>query len=293
MDVSKQGLYQMRIGDIKITAISAGRVRMDGGAMFGVVPKGLWSKRIPPDDRNRIDLQMWCLLVETGDESVLIETGFGGKVSERLREVFDLRETPGLMDGLSNANVAPEDIDRVILTHLHQDHAGGTTKPSGEGFVPAFPNARYTIQTGEWRDAWEADGQTVNAYRMDEVLVPLERSGQVALIDGDADLGSGIRLILTPGHTRYHQSVLIEDGGEFLFYTGDLVPTSSHLKPIYVMAYDLYPRETYFNKGRFLERAAEAGWWVVWPHDPGIVRGRIQIDERDGYIAVDTVSTTE
>jgi glyoxylase-like metal-dependent hydrolase (beta-lactamase superfamily II) len=284
---------QLHIGDIKVTVISAGHVRMDGGAMFGVVPKGLWSRRIAPDDRNRIDLQMWCLLVETQQETLLIETGFGGKVSERLREIFDLRESPGLMDGLAAAGKQPEEIDTVILTHLHQDHAGGTTRSTGSGYELAFPNARHIVQAGEWHDATEADGQTVNAYRSEEVLVPLERSGKLDLVDGDSDLGNGIQLILTPGHTRAHQSVLIQDSGQSLFYVGDLVPTASHLKPIYVMAYDLYPRETYFNKGRFLERAAEDDWWVVWPHDPRFIRGKIQTDEREGYIAVETVLSRE
>ena len=283
---------QMMIGQIKVTALSAGRVKMDGGAMFGVVPRSLWSKRITPDDRNRIDLQLWCLLVENGDETVLIETGFGGKVTDRLRDIYDLREEPGLLDCLRQAGKEPEEINRVVLTHLHQDHAGGTTVRKGRAFTPAFENARYVVQAGEWRDACEADGQTANAYLLEEVLAPLKRSGQVDLVDGDTDLGNGIRLIVTPGHTRAHQSVLIESGGESLFYVGDLVPTASHLKPIYIMAYDLFPRETYFNKQRFLRRAANEGWWVTWPHDPEIVWGKVQPDERDGYIAVETLNTT-
>ena len=285
-----QRFPQIDIGKIKVTALSAGRVKMDGGAMFGVVPRSLWSKRISPDERNRIDLQMWCLLVETEDETILIETGFGGKVTERLRDIYDLREDPGLLESLRQAGKEPEEIDRVVLTHLHQDHAGGTTLRRGRLFEPAFENARYVVQAGEWRDACDADGQTVNAYRLEEVLLPLERSGQVDLVDGDTDLGNGIRLVVTPGHTRAHQSVLIESGDESLFYMGDLVPTSSHLKPIYVMAYDLYPRETYSNKMRFLERSADEGWWVTWPHDPDFVWGKIQPDERDGFIAVEMVS---
>lgn len=257
--------------------------------MFGVVPKGLWSRRIPADDRNRIDLEMWCLLVETPGETFLIETGFGGKVSERLREIYDLREAPGLMAGIDAAGASAETIDTVVLTHLHQDHAGGTTRFDGRRYYPAFPNARYVVQASEWRDARDADGQTINAYRLEEVIDPLERSGQVELVDGDTDIGNGLQLVLTPGHTRAHQSVLVEDGGEALFFVGDLVPTTHHLKPIYVMAYDLYPRETYFNKIRFLERAADNGWWVVWPHDPDHVLGKVAPDHNHGYICVDPV----
>ena len=283
---------KMQIGDITVTALSAGRVRMDGGAMFGVVPKPLWSQRLVPDDRNRIDLQMWCLLVETPNETLLIETGFGGKVSDRLREIYGLWEEPGLMTALRQAGKGAGDVGRVILTHLHQDHAGGTTVREGEGFAPAFENARYIVQAGEWRDAWEADGQTANAYRLVEVLDPLERSGQVELVDGDTDLGNGVRLIVTPGHTRAHQSVLIESQNDALFYVGDLVPTASHLRPIYVMAYDLYPRETFFNKERFLERAADDGWWVMWPHDPDLVWAKVVTDERDGYAAIQGVAAS-
>jgi len=284
------GLPKIQIGSLSLTALSAGQVKMDGGAMFGVVPRGLWSKRIQPDDRNRIDLQMRCLLVETGEETILIETGFGGKVSPKLREIYDLREDPGLVTQLAEAGKRPEDVDRVILTHLHQDHAGGCTLSKEQGYAPTFPNARYVVQAGEWRDASSADGQTVNAYRLEEVLAPLERSGQLDLVDGDTDLRNGVRLLVTPGHTRAHQSVLVEDGGEAMLYLGDLVPTVGHLKPIYVMAYDLYPRETYFNKERFLERAADLGWWVMWPHDPEVVCGKVCQDDREGYVAADTVA---
>ncbi len=283
-------LPQIIIGNIKVTVLSAGRVRMDGGAMFGVVPKGLWARKIEADDRNRIDLQMRCLLVEVGEETLLVETGFGGKVNDRLREIYDLRETPGLLAQLEEAGKTPEDVDRVILTHLHQDHAGGTTVLDNGSFVPAFPNATYTVQAGEWHDASDADGQTANAYRREEVLDPLERYGRLDLVDGDQDMGNGIRLLVTPGHTRAHQSVLIEDSGDALFFVGDLVPTASHLKPIYVMAYDLYPRETYVNKGLFLERAASEDWWVAWPHDPDLVCGKVVVDEKDGYAIVDGVS---
>lgn len=282
---------QIKIGQITVTALSAGRVKMDGGAMFGVIPKPLWTRRVTPDERNRIELGMRCLLVETANETILIETGFGGKVNEKLREIYDLNEEPGLLTSLERAGKRPEDIDRVILTHLHQDHAGGATLYNGRSHVPAFPNARYVVQSGEWRDAWEADAQTISAYRLEEVLDPLERSGQVDLVDGDRDLGNGIHLIVTPGHTRAHQSVLIEDGGEGMFYVGDLVPTSSHLKPIYVMAYDLYPRETFFNKERFLERAVEEGWWVVWPHDPTYVWGKIGRGEGSDYVVTNGIES--
>lgn len=283
----------IEIGGIRVTAVSAGRVRMDGGAMFGVVPKPLWEHRIVPDGRNRIDLEMRCLIVETGDETILVETGFGGKVNARQREIYDLREEPGLAAELDQAGMRPEDVDRVMLTHLHQDHAGGATVRQGDGYVPAFPNARYVVQAGEWEDAIEADGQTVSAYRKAEVMEPLAQSGRLDLVEGETDLGNGVKLVPTPGHTRCHQSVLVADGDDTLFFTGDLVPTASHLKPIWGMAYDLYPRETYLNKVKWLARAAESGWWVAWPHDPELAWRRVRADERNGFSVVETKQEDE
>ncbi len=275
-------MHTLQIGDIRITAVQAGRLRLDGGGMFGIIPKTHWSKRIPADDQNRIGLVMWCFLVESDGECTLIETGFGGKVTDRLRGIFALEEDPGLVGALAEVGVRPEQIDRVILSHLHQDHAGGATSGSECTYVPTFPNARYAIQRGEWKDAREADGQSVNAYPRESVMDPLEAASVVDLIDGDISFGS-IRLVLTPGHTRAHQSVLIESGDGVFFFTADLVPTTHHLRPLYVMAFDHYPRETYINKQKWLQAAADSGWWVATPHDPDLPWVQIATDEREEY----------
>jgi glyoxylase-like metal-dependent hydrolase (beta-lactamase superfamily II) len=277
-------MHTLQIGHIRIRAVQAGRLRLDGGAMFGIIPKPHWSKRMPPDKLNRIGMAMWCFLVEVDGERSLIETGFGGKVSERLREIHALEEVPGLLPSLRQIGTEPGEVDRVILSHLHQDHAGGSTIGTAGAYAPTFPNARYIIQEGEWKDAREADGQSVNAYPRESVMDPLETAAVVDYVNGEAAFGP-IRLFQTPGHTRTHQSVLIESGGETFFYTGDLVPTTHHLRPLYVMAFDHYPRETFLNKQKWLGQAAEGDWWVATPHDPDLPWIRIKRDAREEFVA--------
>ena len=279
-------MHTLQIGDTRITAIQAGRLRLDGGAMFGIIPRPHWSKRMPPDEQNRIGMAMWCFLVDDRGQRSLIETGFGGKVTERLREIYALEEEPGLVASLEKVGYGPESVDRVILSHLHQDHAGGSTTGSDGDYLPTFPQARYVIQKGEWKDAREADGQSVNAYPRESVMDPLEAASIVDFVDGDTTLGS-IRLVQTPGHTRAHQSVLIESSADTFFFTGDLVPTTHHLRPLYVMAFDHYPRETYLNKQKWLGEAAEGNWWVATPHDPDFPWIRIKRDTREGFVRSD------
>ena len=276
------------VGDIRVTALDAGRFRLDGGTMFGVVPRSIWEKKIPPDGRNRIQLGLNCLLVETPTETVLVETGIGAaKLSPKYRDVYGADPSRGVIDALTEAGVAPEAVDRVVLTHLHMDHAGGTTVRTDDGYVPAFPNARYVIQRQEWEDALGADRQTVRGYNAAPDLVPLERAGVLELVEGDAEVCPGVRTILTPGHTRAHQSVLIHSGGETVCFIGDLVPTRHHVHPVYIMAFDLYPRQTFKVRQRVLKRAAGEGWLMAWPHDPEQVWAYITIDDSGEFIPVE------
>ncbi len=276
-------LGHRKLGGFDLWAIRAGTVRIDGGAMFGVVPRPLWEKKIPPDDRNRIRLSLTCLLVKTPDEIVLIETGFGGKVTDKLREIFALDESHGLLESLGRLGVNADEVSRVLVTHLHQDHAGGCTLDVEGEYRPAFPNARYYVQKREWLDAVSADGQTVAGFRVKEVLRPLEQAGVVEFLTGETEIIPGIRSIPTPGHTRGHQSVLVESRGETACFVGDLVPTSSHLKPLYVMAFDLYPRETFLNKQKILSRAVDERWLMVWPHDPELPWSYVRRDKKEGF----------
>lgn len=273
-------------GDFDVWVLRAGWVWMDGGAMFGIVPRPLWEKTLPPDDRNRIELAMNCLLVCGAGEVILVETGFGGKVTEKLREIYALDESDGLLASLAELGIESDEITRVVLTHLHQDHAGGCTVFDGENYVPAFPNASYCVQRGEWDDAEQADGQTIKAFRHEEVMLPLARAGAVTWLDGDGPVCAGIEVLVTPGHTRKHQTVLVKTGEEIFCYVGDLIPTTHHLRPIYVMAYDLYPRETYVVKQEIMARAIAEKWVMVWPHDPDIAWAYLDRDPEGAFVAV-------
>lgn len=275
------------MGELELWALSAGRYKLDGGAMFGVVPKPIWERQIVPDEKGRIEMGMTCLLVRTPFENVLIETGFGGKVSEKQRIIFGLDESVGLFDSLSKVGMIPDEIDRVILTHLHQDHAGGCTLGKEDGYAVAFPNARYMIQRGEWEDAVNADGQTIAGYRLKEVLRPLKLAGVIDLLDGDVEICNGVRVFLTPGHTRAHQSVLVESEGTTVCFIGDLIPTRNHIPPVYVMAFDLFPRTTFRMKQVILKQAAQKGWCMVWPHDPDVAWSYVTVGSDGKFISID------
>lgn len=275
-----------RSSEFELWVISAGLVKMDGGAIFGVVPKPLWSKCLPPDDRNRVSLGMNCLLVRHGDDVTLIETGFGGKLSGKMKDFYGLGDRDELREAFDEVGIGPEAVSRVVVTHMHQDHAGGCTVAVEGGFAPAFSNARYFVQRGEWEDAEAADGQTVKGYMIDEVLRPLQRANAVTLLDGDAAICPGIRVEVIPGHTRCHQVVIVETGEDTFCFLGDLIPTTHHLRPIYVLAYDLYPRQTYLNKQTLMARASAENWIMVWVHDHECPWGRLVMGEKGDFVPV-------
>jgi glyoxylase-like metal-dependent hydrolase (beta-lactamase superfamily II) len=285
---SNRRVDSRNIGDIRVTALDAGRFSLDGGTMFGVVPRAIWEKKIPPDERNRIQLGLNCLLVETRTETVLVETGIGAsKLPPKYRDIYGAEPSRGVIEALAEAGVAPEAVDRVVLTHLHMDHAGGTTVRTDDGHVPAFPNARYIIQRQEWEDALGADRQTVRGYNAASDLLPLERAGVLEFVEGDVEVCPGVRVFLTPGHTRAHQSVLVRSGGETICFVGDLAPTRHHVHPVFIMAFDLYPRKTFKVRQQVLKQAAGEGWLVAWPHDPEQYWGYIRIDDRGEFTPVE------
>jgi len=264
-------------GGIRVHAIDAGTVRLDGGSMFGVVPKAMWSRQAPSDDRNRIELAMRCLLVETTEARILIDTGAGNKTSEKLSAIYgiDNRGRPTrLEDSLRAAGAAPEGIDLVVATHLHFDHAGGQTARRDDGeVVPAFENARYLIRRGEW-DAAHSENRRIRSSYARPDFDPLSAAGVLELTEGDFDVASGVRIVGLPGHTRDHQGVLIDLGGEIVFFPVDLAPTAAHLRLSWIMAYDLEPLVTLAQKETWLTRAGSEGWRIVFCHDRGIVGGR-------------------
>jgi glyoxylase-like metal-dependent hydrolase (beta-lactamase superfamily II) len=274
-----------QIGRWRVHAIQAGLQKLDGGAMFGVVPKPLWSRRIPADERNRIPLGMRCLVIEHEAGPILIDTGVGDKEDAKFVDIYGIDNAAAdggggtrLDEGLRAIGLTPADIAIVIDTHLHFDHAGGNTvrRPDGER-VPAFPRARYVVQRGEFDFAMHANERTAGSY-FPHNFAPVEAAGQYDFVNGEREIVPGIRVVPTPGHTPHHQSVLIESEGERACYLADLVPTAAHLPLAWIMGYDLEPLVTLETKRHLLRRAADEEWLMVFEHDARTAWSRIAHD---------------
>ena len=224
----------VKLGDFVLEPVSDGFFRLDGGAMFGVVPKVLWEKTNPPDEKNRILLGLNCLLIRKGEENILVDTGIGGKADEKFNSIFAVDRNPSIQDSLSELGLIEEDITIVINTHLHFDHAGGNTLRNAKGNIrPAFPNARYMVQRGEWEDAIHPNARTRASYHTEDFL-PLMEAGQMELIDGNQEIVEGISVFKTSGHNRHIQLVKIESHGETGVFLSDIIPTASHIAPPYI-----------------------------------------------------------
>jgi glyoxylase-like metal-dependent hydrolase (beta-lactamase superfamily II) len=276
-------LKSTTVGALTVHAIQAGGQRLDGGAMFGVVPKPLWERRIPADERNRIPLGMRCLLVEHPSGLVLIDTGLGNKENEKFIDIYGIENRgangrTALEDGLARLGVRPDDVDLVINTHLHFDHGGGNTFRDDAGTIrPTFPNARYVVQRGEFDYATHTNERTAASYFAPN-FVPLRDAGLLDLIEGEREIAAGIRVISSPGHVPFHQSVIVESDGATALFLGDVVPTAAHLPLPWIMGYDVEPLVTLESKRRILARAAEEQWLVVFEHDATVPWGRIHHD---------------
>jgi glyoxylase-like metal-dependent hydrolase (beta-lactamase superfamily II) len=259
----------MQFGDYRLEIIPDTEFRLDGGAMFGVVPRNLWSRVCPPDEQNRIRMNMNCVFVETADERILIETGIGEKWPAKQTEMFGITRRQALADSLrSIAGVEPDSITIVINTHLHFDHAGGNTTLDGDGgVVPAFSNARYFISRDEFEHA-EAPSERDRASYLPENWRPLRASGQLELKDANYEAVPGLTMKTYPGHNRSMQCWRLQSGGETLFGFADLVPMRAHVPFAWIMGYDLYPVETLEVKKRLLPQAAREGWQCLFYHDP-------------------------
>lgn len=260
---------QVNIGDLHLTILSGGRLWLDGGAMFGIIPKPLWSRLVEVDEANRIPLETNCVYIETAGKRILVETGVGprGKFDDKEQGFFRLGDD-WLLDSLAAAGIDPGSIDIVILTHLHFDHAGGGTIADGRGgYRPTFPRARYVVQRGEWQDAVEGHAVMTGTYRR-ENLAPLEAAGVLALVEGAAEIVPGITVTPLPGHTRHQQAVYFRSGGQTVVQPADLMPTSAHAGIRYNMAYDLLPYENMKNKERVLDDAMRGGWRLLLGQDP-------------------------
>lgn len=273
----------MKLGAFEIDPITDGHFRLDGGAMFGVVPKVLWERCCPADELNRIPLSLTCLLIRAHGGNILVDTGLGSKEDAKFHKMFAVDRTASLDQSLARLGLSCEDIDLVVNTHLHFDHAGGNTRYTDDGtLIPAFPKAQYIVQRGEYEDAVQANERTRASYRPDNFM-PITDANRWDLLDGNSELLPGITAVLTPGHTRFHQGVKIESEGQTAFYLGDLIPTVSHLPLPFIMGYDLAPVQTLETKRGLLDRAYADHWLLLFEHDPAIRAGYVRRDAEGKY----------
>lgn len=287
---------RFQVGRLVCWTLEGGRQWLDGGAMFGVVPRPLWERRAAPDARHRIPLAMRCLLVEHPDGLVLVDTGLGNKENGKFRDIYGVENagTTGptaLEDALHDAGHAAAEVKWVINTHLHFDHAGGNTwRTEGGETVLAFPNATYVVQKGELDFASHPNERTRATYLAPN-FAPVAAATRFRLVVGELALLPGILLLPTPGHVPNHQSVLVTDGGEAACFVADLVPTAAHLPAAWIMGYDLEPLVTLATKKRILTRAAREHWQLIFEHDPAVARARVAEAPEHGYApeAVDVV----
>lgn len=278
---------RLALGDFTITPVRAGIYWWDGGAIFGVVPRTLWSKKFQPDELNRVRLAFNCYVIQTGDHTILIETGAGDKPDAKARQRMKLpaADLP-LPEILGAEGIDPDAIDIVLNTHLHFDHCGGNTILTGEGPPkPAFPRARYYTRRGEWEHAHERHLRDSVSY-IDANYDPLIESGHMHLMDADQEIVPGVWLELAPGHNSDMMVVRASSMGHKFCFFSDLIPTAAHVTPSWVAAFDLFPIETIDNKIRWLTRAAAENWICSFAHDPEMPFARIIQEGRAGFLAV-------
>jgi len=255
------------LGDFELTAVSDGHYVADGGAFFGVVPKTLWERKVKAYASNRLKVRCNSLIVRTGEKTMLIETGTGNKLPEKMKGFFQPEEK--LVENLHAAGVAPDDVDIVINSHLHFDHCGWNTVYRNGKTAATFPKAKYFAPEGEWRHGTLQLERDRVSYISDN-YDPLIQSGQMQLLKGDCEIAPGVSVSVYPGHTRNMMAVFIRSGGKTACYISDLIPTTWHLDVTWVMAYDLFPLETIENRKKYYSRAVPERWLTIFTHDPEI-----------------------
>ncbi len=277
----------MHLGSIELLYLDAGTFGLDGGAMFGVVPKVLWEKKSPPDEKNRIRMRANSLLVRAHKKTILIETGNGTKWDPKQRAIYNVQDGDPLMDSLAHNGVKCNQIDLVINTHLHFDHCGGNTRIVNDRAVPTFPRAHYVVQRRELEHAMNPTDRDRASYFPDN-FAPISKDGRWDLIDGDREILPGISVARIPGHNADIQAVLLTGGGKTVAFVADLLPTRHHIPLPWIMAYDLYPLQTLETKRLWLSRILSEHWIVVFGHDPDLPAATLH--EKDGKIEGEPVN---
>jgi glyoxylase-like metal-dependent hydrolase (beta-lactamase superfamily II) len=274
----------MTLGDFELTPLLDGYFRLDGGAMFGVVPKTLWEKRAASDERNRITMAMRPLLVRSRDRVMIIDAGCGDKMDAKSADIYGFDRRENLDVTMARAGIGADDVDVVLASHLHFDHAGGFTVRDASGAVrPRFPHARYLVNDGEWFDATHPHERNRASY-FAENYVPLQEAGVLNLLPDNQTIAPGIRTRRTGGHTRYHQLIYLESGGKTAVFAADLLPTTAHIDVPWIMAYDLYPMETLEFKRAFVKEAIEREYIIFFEHDPVVAAGYIRQKDKRLYV---------
>lgn len=279
---------------MNLYSINTGTFKLDGGAMFGVVPKVLWERTNPADDRNQIDMAMRCLLIETGDRLVLVDTGIGHKYDEKFGRLYAIDHSTTLEDSLKQAGFAPSDVTEVLLTHLHFDHCGGNTfrNPESGEIEPFFKNARYHVQKSHLQWALEPNAREKASFFKENIL-PVIESGQLNEIDGETELLPGVQLLVVNGHTEAQQLPLIDYKGKKILFAADLFPTFGHLPLPYVMGYDVRPIITLEEREHFLPWCVENEIVLMYEHDPYYECGTVAMDERGKFSSGETFKLSE
>lgn len=277
----------VKLGNWQLDVVSGGTFRIDGGVMFGVVPRSLWQHVVTPDFLNRIDCATNCVLARNGQQTVLLDTGYGGKFNPLDRKFYALEAGDPLLRSLARLGLTEDDIDLVVLSHLHFDHVGGATRfDRNKNLVPTFPRARHVIGRWEWQDAMQQTAELKTAYPLENFL-PLKEKVAITLVDDNTEITPGLRARVTGGHTRGHLAFWFESQGKTAMYIGDICPSSIHVRRMWCLAYDVYPLETRRLKPRLLGEAADKRWWIFWSHDPTVPMSRVFRDNKRDFVLTD------
>jgi glyoxylase-like metal-dependent hydrolase (beta-lactamase superfamily II) len=270
-------IQPIELGKFRLYALQDGSFHLDAGSMYGIVPKTIWMRSTSVDDKNRMRLGIRPLLVEAKNQWILIDTGIGDKFNDKYKRIYGIDPEPTLDSQLAEVGISKKDISVVINSHLHWDHAGGNTqKSANDDWEPAFVNARYVVQRGEYEFATHLNERTRGSYRIED-YVALEKAGCFDFADGDTTIMDGVRVLRSGGHIPYHQCVYLESDSRKAFFLGDLLPLHTHLHLPYILAFDLEPLVTLEKKREYLERAVNEDWLLFFVHDPEIASGRVEL----------------